>query len=60
MSCGRADRRDRQGFVTCVGENDLMTLKSECGSPSDVLRDQVAVTLRTGGSSSWSGWHTAE
>ena len=32
--------------VTRAGENDLMTLKAECGSPGDVLRDQVAATLR--------------
>ena len=33
--------------VTRTGENDLMTLKAECGSPGDALRDQVAATLRT-------------
>ncbi len=32
--------------VTRTGENDLMTLKAECG-PGDALRDQVAATLRT-------------
>ena len=33
--------------VTRVGENNLMTLKAECGSPSHPLRDQVAAARRT-------------
>jgi phenylacetate-CoA ligase len=32
--------------VTRSGENDLMTLRCECGSPGDTLRDQVTATLR--------------
>jgi phenylacetate-CoA ligase len=32
--------------VTREGETDLMTLKAECASPSDALRDQVAASLR--------------
>jgi len=32
--------------VTRAGENDVMTLKCECGSPADTLRDQVTATLR--------------
>jgi phenylacetate-CoA ligase len=33
--------------VTRAGESDVMTLKAECGSPGDGLREQVAATLRT-------------
>jgi phenylacetate-coenzyme A ligase PaaK-like adenylate-forming protein len=33
--------------VTRAGESDVMTLKAECGSPGDALREQVAATLRT-------------
>jgi len=33
--------------VTRAGESDVMTLKAECGSPADALREQVAATLRT-------------
>lgn len=33
--------------VTRTGESDVMTLKAECGSPGDGLREQVAATLRT-------------
>lgn len=33
--------------VTRGGESDVMTLKAECGSPGDDLREQVAATLRT-------------
>src|SRR6267378_3795541 len=33
--------------VTRAGENDVMTLKAECAAPSEVLREQVAATLRT-------------
>ena len=32
--------------VTRDGENDVMTLKAECGSSDDGLRDQVTATLR--------------
>jgi phenylacetate-CoA ligase len=32
--------------VTREGESDMMTLKAECRSPSDGLREQVAATLR--------------
>ena len=32
--------------VTRAGETDVMTLKVECSSPSDVFRDEVASTLR--------------
>jgi phenylacetate-CoA ligase len=32
--------------ITRKGETDVMTLKCECGSPSDTLRDQIAATLR--------------
>jgi phenylacetate-CoA ligase len=32
--------------VTREGETDLMTLKCECGSPTEVLRGEVAATLR--------------
>jgi len=32
--------------VTRAGENDVMTLKCECGSRDDGLRDQVTATLR--------------
>jgi phenylacetate-CoA ligase len=28
-------------------ETDVMTLRSECASPSDALRDQLSSTLRT-------------
>ena len=34
--------------VTRVGENNLMTLKAECGSPSHPLRDQVAARAANG------------
>jgi phenylacetate-coenzyme A ligase PaaK-like adenylate-forming protein len=33
--------------VTRAGESDVMTLKAECASPGETLRDQVAATLRT-------------
>ena len=33
--------------VTHAGENDVMTLKAECASTGEVLRDRVAATLRT-------------
>jgi phenylacetate-CoA ligase len=33
--------------ITRKGETDVMTLRCECGSPSDALRDQIAATLRT-------------
>jgi phenylacetate-CoA ligase len=32
--------------VTRSGESDVMTLKAECASPSDALRDQLTSTLR--------------
>jgi phenylacetate-CoA ligase len=32
--------------VTRADENDAMTLKAECASPSDALREQVVATLR--------------
>jgi phenylacetate-CoA ligase len=32
--------------VTRADENDLMTLKAECASVNDALREQVAATLR--------------
>ena len=32
--------------VTREGETDVMTLKAECGSPSEALRGEVAATLR--------------
>ena len=32
--------------VTREGESDVMTLRCECGSPSDALRNEVAATLR--------------
>ena len=32
--------------VTREGETDVMTLKAECGSPNDTLRNEVAATLR--------------
>jgi phenylacetate-CoA ligase len=32
--------------VTREGETDVMTLRCECGSPSEALRDKVAATLR--------------
>jgi phenylacetate-CoA ligase len=32
--------------VTREGETDVMTLKAECASPSDALREQVAASLR--------------
>src|SRR5204862_7889686 len=32
--------------VTRSGEFDTMTLKAECASPGETLRDQVAATLR--------------
>ena len=32
--------------VTRVDESDAMTLKAECASPSEALRDQVVATLR--------------
>jgi phenylacetate-CoA ligase len=33
--------------VTRAGESDLMTLRAECASPSDALRDQLGSTLRS-------------
>src|SRR5712675_2065440 len=33
--------------VARAGETDVMTLKAECASPGEVLREQVAATLRT-------------
>src|ERR1700760_1247846 len=33
--------------VTRAGENDSMTLKAECTSSSDALRDQIVATLRS-------------
>jgi phenylacetate-CoA ligase len=33
--------------VTREGETDVMTLKAECGSPSDALRGEILSTLRT-------------
>ena len=33
--------------VNRAGESDVMTLRCECASPADALRDQVAATLRT-------------
>ena len=33
--------------VTREGEADSMTLKAECAAPSNVLRDRIAVTLRS-------------
>ncbi len=33
--------------VSRAGESDLMTLRAECASPSDALRDQLGSTLRT-------------
>src|SRR6202166_3010176 len=32
--------------VTREGETDAMTLKAECGSPSEALRSEIAATLR--------------
>ncbi len=32
--------------VTREGETDVMTLRAECGSPSEALRSEVAATLR--------------
>jgi phenylacetate-CoA ligase len=32
--------------VTRAGESDLMTLRCECASPGDALREQVTATLR--------------
>ena len=32
--------------VTREGETDAMTLRAECGSPSETLRSEVASTLR--------------
>jgi phenylacetate-CoA ligase len=32
--------------VTREGETDVMTLKAECISPSEVLRGEIAATLR--------------
>src|SRR5919201_6408263 len=33
--------------VTRLDENDIMSLKAECGSPAAALRDQLSSTLRT-------------
>jgi len=33
--------------ITRADENDIMTLKAECASINDALRDQVIATLRT-------------
>jgi phenylacetate-CoA ligase len=33
--------------VSRTGETDVMTLRAECASPSDALRDQLSSTLRT-------------
>lgn len=33
-------------IVTRKGEVDVMTLKAECGSPSETLRSEIAATLR--------------
>jgi phenylacetate-CoA ligase len=33
--------------VSRAGEADTMTLRAECASPSDALRDQLSSTLRT-------------
>ena len=33
--------------VSRAGEADVMTLRAECASPSDALRDQLSSTLRT-------------
>ncbi len=33
--------------VSRAGETDLMTLRAECASPSDALRDQLTATLRS-------------
>jgi phenylacetate-CoA ligase len=33
--------------VSRSGETDVMTLRAECASPNDVLRDQLTSTLRT-------------
>jgi phenylacetate-CoA ligase len=33
--------------VSRAGETDVMTLRVECASPSDALRDQLSSTLRT-------------
>jgi phenylacetate-CoA ligase len=33
--------------VTRQGETDVMTLKVECGSPTEALRGEIAATLRT-------------
>jgi phenylacetate-CoA ligase len=44
--------------VSRAGETDVMTLRAECASPCDALRDQLSSTLRTitklGGMSNWS------
>jgi phenylacetate-CoA ligase len=32
--------------VTRAGETDVMTLRCECASPGEALRDNVASTLR--------------
>ena len=32
--------------VTRAGETDVMTLRAECGSPSEALRGEIASTLR--------------
>jgi phenylacetate-CoA ligase len=33
--------------VSRAGETDVMTLRAECASPTDALRDQLSSTLRT-------------
>jgi phenylacetate-CoA ligase len=33
--------------VTRAGELDVMTLRCECGSPNEALRNNIASTLRT-------------
>jgi phenylacetate-coenzyme A ligase PaaK-like adenylate-forming protein len=44
--------------VSRAGETDVMTLRAECASPCDALRDPLSSTLRTitklGGMSNWS------
>ena len=47
--------------VTREGETDVMTLRAECGSPSEALQNEVASTLRavTNSAVPSNGWRPA-